>query len=180
MTGFESPFAFKIATIRDNEPEQTLELLKQRNPRIQVTNATCELDEIIDEDKEEDNSLGPDEIDTEMTKLKNDYNLSKNKLISKVIQNCDTDLYAAQKPFKTKIPATKCSWDFIFIRSIINHQSSIFNQPLHCFCKHVSYKFEIQTRMNWCVVLLLFNDLTIVVHNHLWCWYIVVGSIRIF
>ena len=82
--------------------ENNPKVLKQKNPRIQVTNATCELDEIIDEDRAENEDLGPEELDTEITKLKYNYNLTQNKIITKVIQNCDTDLYAAQKPFKTK------------------------------------------------------------------------------
>ena len=82
--------------------EENPKILKQKNPRIQVTNATCELDQIIDEDKDLDEDFSPEEIDNEITKLKSNYNISKNKIITKVIQNCDHDLYAAQKPYKTK------------------------------------------------------------------------------
>ena len=82
--------------------EENPKILKQKNPRIQVTNATCELEQIIDEDKDLDEDFGPEEIDTEITKLKSNYNISKNKIITKVIQNCDHDLYASKKPFKSK------------------------------------------------------------------------------
>ena len=107
-----------ISLIEDNQ-----KILKQKNPRIQVTNATCELDSIIDEDNVEEDEMGPEEIDTEITKLKSNYNITKNKIITKVIQNCDHDLYASRKPFKAKksqwysvsIPLNKneARWEFL-------------------------------------------------------------------
>ena len=86
-----------ISLIEDNP-----KILNQKNPRIQVTNATCELDSIIDEDNVEEDEMDPEEINTEITKLKSNFNITKNKIITKVIQNCDHDLYASRRPFKAK------------------------------------------------------------------------------
>ena len=74
-------------------------ILTQKNPRIQVTNATCDLNEIVYSETTED------ELITEQNKYenkKNNFNIDRNKVLSKVIKNCDKDLYAAQKPFRVK------------------------------------------------------------------------------
>ena len=81
--------------------EQNPKILEQKNPRIQVTNATCDLDQIIDSENT-DNELNPEEINDEIEKLNNNFIVDENKVLSKVIKNCDKDLYAAQKPFRTK------------------------------------------------------------------------------
>ena len=81
--------------------EQNPKILTQKNPRIQVTNATCDLKQIIDEDNNE-NELNDEEIIKEIDKLENNYNMDKNKVLNKVIENCDKDLYASQKPFSSK------------------------------------------------------------------------------
>ena len=81
--------------------EQNPKLINQKNPRIQVTNATCDLKEIMNNGNEEDD-LNSEEVDNEMDKLNNNFVIDKNKVLSKVIQNCDKDLYASQKPFKSK------------------------------------------------------------------------------
>ena len=82
--------------------EQNPKILEQKNPRIQVTNATCDLDQIINNEENTDNDLNPEEIDNEIEKLNDNFIINKNKVLSKVIKNCDNDLYASQKPFKTK------------------------------------------------------------------------------
>ena len=81
--------------------EQNPKILEQKNPRIQVTNATCDLEQIIDNENT-DNELEPEEIDNEIEKLNDNFIINKNKVLSKVIKNCDEDLYAAQKPFRTR------------------------------------------------------------------------------
>ncbi len=82
--------------------EQNPKLLTQKNPRIQVTNAMCDLDEIINDDNTEDEGLNSEEVDNEITKLNEDFVIDKNKVLSKVIKHCDKDIYAAQRPFRTK------------------------------------------------------------------------------
>ena len=81
--------------------EQNPKIMAQKNPRIQVTNATCDLKEIINNEGTED-ELNPEEVNHEMNKLNNNYLIDKNRVLSKVIKNCDKDLYASQKPFKAK------------------------------------------------------------------------------
>ena len=83
--------------------EQNPKILTQKNPRIQVTNATCDLNQIINNDNNNDeDELNDEEINTEINKLNNNYIIDKNKVLNKVIQNCDQDLYANQKPFHSK------------------------------------------------------------------------------
>ena len=84
-----------FVSLIENNPK----LLSQKNARIQVTNATCDLDQIINDD---DGDMSPEEIDNEIDKLSNNYIIDKNKVLSKLIKNCDKDLYASQKPFKKK------------------------------------------------------------------------------
>ena len=81
--------------------EQNPKILYQKNPRIQVTNATCELNQIINNENTED-ELKPEEVNDEMDKLNKNYIINKNRVLKKVIKNCDKDLYASQKPFKAK------------------------------------------------------------------------------
>ena len=81
--------------------EQNPKILAQKNPRIQVTNATCDLNQIMNNENTED-ELNSEEVNYEMDKLNNNFVIDKNKVLSKVIKNCDKDLYASQKPFKTK------------------------------------------------------------------------------
>ena len=81
--------------------EQNPKIMAQKNPRIQVTNATCDLKEIMNNEGTED-ELNPEEVHNEINKLNNNYLIDKNKVLSKVIKNCDKDLYASQKPFKAK------------------------------------------------------------------------------
>ena len=81
--------------------EQNPKILEQKNPRIQVTNATCDLDQIINNENT-DNELDQEEIDDEIEKLNDNFIINKNKVLSKVIKNCDKDLYEAQKPFRVK------------------------------------------------------------------------------
>jgi hypothetical protein len=81
--------------------EKNPKIMRQKNPRIQVTNATCDLDQIMNNETTED-ELNSEEIDYEMEKLNNDFIINKSKVLNKVIKNCDKDLYAAQRPFKVK------------------------------------------------------------------------------
>ena len=82
--------------------EQNPKILEQKNPRIQVTNATCDLDQIINNEENTDNELNQEEINNEIEKLNDNFIVDKNKVLSKVIKNCDKDLYAAQKPFRVR------------------------------------------------------------------------------
>ena len=81
--------------------ENNPKILAQKNPRIQVTNATCNLEQIIDNEYTE-SELNPEEVNYEMEKLDNNFVIDKSKVLTKVIENCDKDLYAAQKPFRVK------------------------------------------------------------------------------
>ena len=81
--------------------EQNPKILEQKNPRIQITNATCNLDQIINNENT-DNELDPEEINNEIEKLNGNFIINKNKVLSKVIKNCDKDLYASQNPYKVK------------------------------------------------------------------------------
>ena len=102
--------------------EQNPKILYQKNPRIQVTNATCELNQIINNENTEDD-LKPEEVNDEMDKLNKNYIINKNRVLRKVIKNCDKDLYASQKPFKAKkdqwysvsIPLSdnEAKWEFL-------------------------------------------------------------------
>ena len=85
--------------------EQNPKILQQKNPRIQVTNATCDLNQIINNENTED-ELNSEEVNYEMDKLNNNFIIDKNRVLSKVIKNCDKDLYASQRPFRSK----KAQW----------------------------------------------------------------------
>ena len=70
-----------------------------------------------------EDELNSEEVNNEMDKLNKNFVIDKNKVLSKVIQNCDKDLYASQKPFRAKkdkwysvsIPLNnnEAKWDFI-------------------------------------------------------------------
>ena len=82
--------------------EKNPKLLSQKNARIQVTNATCDLNQIMDDENSE-NDLNSEEVDFEVENIKNNnFVIDKSKVLTKVIQNCDKDLYAAQRPFRVK------------------------------------------------------------------------------
>ena len=82
--------------------EKNPKILAQKNARIQVTNATCDLNQIMDDENSE-NDLNSEEVDFEVENLKNNnFVIDKSKVLTKVIQNCDKDLYAAQRPFRVK------------------------------------------------------------------------------
>ena len=86
-----------FVSLIENNPK----ILSQKNPRIQVTNATCDLNQIINNENTED-ELNTEEVNDEIDKLNNNFVLDKNRVLSKVIKNCDKDLYASQKPFRAK------------------------------------------------------------------------------
>ncbi len=81
--------------------EKNPKILRQKNPRIQVTNSTCDLNQILNNETTED-ELNSEEVNYEMEKLSNNFIIDKSKVLTKVIKNCDKDLYAAQRPFKVK------------------------------------------------------------------------------
>jgi hypothetical protein len=81
--------------------EQNPKILTQKNPRIQVTNATCDLNQILNDDNK-DNELTSEIINDEIEKLENSFIINKNKVLNKVIQNCDKDVYSSKKPFYSK------------------------------------------------------------------------------
>ena len=49
-----------------------------------------------------EDELNSEEVNYEMEKLSNNFIIDKSKVLTKVIKNCDKDLYAAQRPFKVK------------------------------------------------------------------------------
>ena len=69
--------------------EKNPKLLSQKNPRIQITNATCELNDLPIENL--------DIIAEEPHIPGNTYILDKNKILSRIKENCDRDLYAPKK-----------------------------------------------------------------------------------
>ena len=100
--------------------EQNPKIMEQKNPRLQVTNATCDLNQIINNENNEDDA---DEENNEINNLDNNYKVDKNKVLNRVIQNCDTDLYAQQKPsnsrndqwYSVSIPLNnnEAKWEFL-------------------------------------------------------------------
>ena len=101
--------------------EKNPEILRQKNPRIQVTNATCELEQF-----EERNKSGFYKNDNNLLKLNMNLNI-KNKLkkkeLSEVVYNCDRDIYESQEPYESQkqrwismsIPLNndKAKWEFL-------------------------------------------------------------------
>ena len=81
--------------------EQNPKIMNQKNPRIQVTNAAVDLSQIINDDNN-DNELNTETINDEIDKLENSYLINENKVLNKVIQNCDKDVYSSRKPFYSK------------------------------------------------------------------------------
>jgi hypothetical protein len=75
--------------------EKNPDLLKQKNPRIQVTNATCDLGQFSERDLDYINYNNP-YMDKKLKKQ-----LKKNEL-SKIVQSCDKDIYQSQKPYETQ------------------------------------------------------------------------------
>jgi hypothetical protein len=49
-----------------------------------------------------EDELNSEEVNYEMEKLSNNFIIDKSRVLTKVIKNCDKDLYAAQRPFKVK------------------------------------------------------------------------------
>ncbi len=84
--------------------EKKPDRLKQKNPRIQLTNATCQLEQFEQRNKNifyKNNSnllkLNPN------LNIKNKY---KKRELTKVVYNCDKDIYESQLPYQ----AQKQSW----------------------------------------------------------------------
>ena len=76
--------------------EENPDILNQKNPRIQITNATCELEqfeerEILNKSKKEKKNIEK--------KLKNKC---KNKELTEIVFNCDKDIYDSQMPYETQ------------------------------------------------------------------------------
>ena len=64
--------------------ENNPKIFRKKNPRIQITRSTCDLNNLMDNPN-----------------INNDLILDNNKVLSRIIKNCDYDLYANQKS-KTK------------------------------------------------------------------------------
>lgn len=82
-----------FASLIENNPA----ILREKNPRIQVLNSTCQLDQIIDDENDE---MNPEEIEDEIDKLKtgkNNNNPENNKILNRVVKNCDRDVYPKKK-----------------------------------------------------------------------------------
>ena len=60
--------------------ENNPKIFKKKNPRIQITRSTCDLNNLMDNPY-----------------INNDLILDNNKVLSRIIKNCDYDLYANQK-----------------------------------------------------------------------------------
>ena len=67
---------------------QNPKLLAQKNPRIQVTNATCDLNEIINnENNTDEEEMNTEEMNSEIDKLKNNYINYPREYAKKIIIN---------------------------------------------------------------------------------------------
>ena len=75
--------------------EKNPDILKQKNPRIQVTNATCDLGQFNERDLNYIRYNNP-YMDKKLKKQ-----LKKNEL-TKIVQSCDKDIYQSQKPYETQ------------------------------------------------------------------------------
>ena len=80
--------------------EKNPEILKQKNPRIQVTNATCELEQFGEINK---NIFSLDDINllklNPNVSIKNKYK-NKNKDMTNIVNNCDRDIYEPHKLYE--------------------------------------------------------------------------------
>ena len=82
--------------------EKNKDLLKQVNPRIQITNATCELDQFSQENKKESKT---NINNINILNLNPNVNINMNTTfkkrdLKKVIKNCDKDIYQPHKDYK--------------------------------------------------------------------------------
>jgi len=89
--------------------EKNPEILKQKNPRIQVTNATCELEQFDEREFFQNKNINKNinllKLDPNLSeKIENKYN--KNGELTRVVYNCDRDIYESQLPYETQ----KQSW----------------------------------------------------------------------
>ena len=87
--------------------EKNPEILKQKNPRIQVTNATCELEQFEEREKNDLYKKSNNLLKLRPNlNIKINQNKSKKKDLTKVVYNCDKDIYESQVPYETQ----KQSW----------------------------------------------------------------------
>jgi hypothetical protein len=103
--------------------EKNPEILKEKNPRIQVTNATCELEQF--EERERNNIYRNDINLMKINPNINVKNKNKNKKkdLTKIVYNCDRDIYESQEPYEAQkqrwismsIPLNndKAKWEFL-------------------------------------------------------------------
>ena len=80
--------------------EKNPDILKQKNPRIQITNATCELEQF-----EERNKNAAYLKNLNLLKINPNMNIKykkKQKDLRKVVNNCDRDIYESQIPYETQ------------------------------------------------------------------------------
>ena len=82
--------------------EKNPEILKQKNPRIQVTNATCELEQFGEANKNK-NIFSLDDINllkiNPNVNVKNKYK-NKNTEMKNIVSNCDRDIYEPHKIYE--------------------------------------------------------------------------------
>ena len=81
-------------------------LSKLKNPRIQVTNTTCDLEQILESLPKNKNSVlhDPDKFvfsDMDNSDGENINDINNRKIVLKsIVENCDNDLYGDQNPYK--------------------------------------------------------------------------------
>ena len=108
--------------------EKNKDLLKNKNPRIQITNATCELEQFSEKSKK-DNKTNINNIN--ILNLNPNININMNKIykekdLKKVVRNCDKDIYEPNKDYDKEqqrwismsIPLDNDMADWEFLNSV--------------------------------------------------------------
>ena len=117
--------------------EKNKDLLKHINPRIQITNATCELEQFSEEGQKDKKEPKTYNYNTNTLNINPNLNITMNKAFKKrdlkyVIKNCDKDIYEPNKDYENEkqrwismsIPLDNdmAKWEFL------NHVKGIRNK----------------------------------------------------
>ena len=108
--------------------ENNPKIFRKKNPRIQITRSTCDLNNLIDNPN-----------------INNDLILDNNKVLSRIIKNCDYDLYANQKSKSKKDRWYSMSIPLNQINQIPSYKNMNKNEmieknendQMYCDCKSI-------------------------------------------